>query len=296
MMANKKLLVVTAGDALSNFAAALPQLVYFFATSRGQTIKLIDADPGPGWLYSIDESCDRVRPGAPADRGRAIVKAYAATDLLLFDVGRSLSNIDDVMAFLNSAREEAEIQGRAAVAFLPIAFVGSPAVLRIPPGSECLVAGAFKVRFALESAVRKAYHVECANSYVRMGSILPLGKGLVDLIRRDGPTLAQFLDNTPGGYGFAANHIRAWINKCIDGGVFDDIISNDQLVPGWFQPWSHYWARRALDYRFSQLEALDDVHDDALFKRYGPFWEDRRDVLTSIGPRDSQPTLISVST
>lgn len=278
-MAHKKLLVVTAGDALENFPAVLPQLVHFFAASQGQSAKLVDADPGDGSLHSIDGTCDRVKPGGSADRGRAIVEAYAETDILLFDVGRNAGNVAEVMPFLSSARMEAAAQGRLAIAFLPCAFEGSPAVIRTPQESEKLDADNFKVRFALASAARRVNHLRCGKSYTRMGSIPLLGSGLADLVRRDGPTLGAFLANTPDGYGFAANHIRAWLNKCIDGGVFDDVIPNDQVVPSWFQRESCYWAREALDYRYGHISVIDDAHDDELFKRYHPFWLSRRDVL-----------------
>lgn len=144
-----------------------------------------------------------------------------------------------------------------------------------------LVADGFKVRFAMESATRKVHNEECGERLMRRGSIPPLGKGLADLVGRDGPSLTQFLNNTPDGYGFAANHIRAWLNKCIDGGVFDDVIGNDQVVPGWFQPGFSHWWRRALDYKFDQPAFIADAHDDELFKRYHQQWSDERDVMAS---------------
>lgn len=282
-MPYKKTLVVTAGEAAAQLTATLPQLIAFFAGMQNQSIRIVNADPEDASFNMIFE-CDRIKPGAPADLGGKIVEAYRETDLLLIYAGRSLSNVNGLLPLLISGRAEAENQGRLAVALLPCAFGGSPSVIQIPDEAGALAAEGYKVRIALfADRTRRASHLQCiqSKSLIPYGSVPPLGKGLADLIQLDGPTLTAFLANTRPGYGFAANHIRSWLNHCIDGRVFDDMIANDQLVPGTDQVWSEHRMRRALVYQYDRVSTIQEAHDDELFKRYHQLWSNARDIMAS---------------
>lgn len=280
-MQHKKMLVVTAGEASTALKVALPQLVTVFAGMQQASVRIIDADIGDGLVSNVFE-CDRLRPGAAADLGAKIVDAYRETDLLLIDVGPQVDNVAKLQLLLESAKEEAAVQGRFAVAYLPGAFGGSPAVIRFPEEKGILADLGFKVRLALfADRARRIGHVQCliSQSLIPYGSLPPLGRGLAELVQRDGPTLTRYLATTTAGYGFAANHIRGWLNRCIDGRVFDDIIGNDRLVPGTDQLWFTDYMRRAAAYKFEEIANLDEAHDDELFKRYPKRYSDARHIM-----------------
>lgn len=279
-----KILAVTGGDAATPLLSALPQLIDAFASFQNLSIRILNGNPEDGLLHETFQ-CDRITGKPCADLGAKIVNACREIDWLLIDVGRDLSKIHVLATFLGAARVQAEKQGRSALAFLPVAFGGSPSVIQMPSEEIGVLAeNGFKVRPAVfADRTRRKGHTVCSKSksVIGYGSIPPLGKGLADLIQRDGPTLSGFLARTPPGFGFAANHIRSWLNHCIDWGVFDDIIANDQLVPGTNEnKWEHS-IRRGLKYQFDRVATIAEAHDDELFTRYHRHWADSRAIMAN---------------
>lgn len=261
-MAHKKFFIITLGEPVKSLPCAMTQLVELFATSQNLSLKIIEANPDSGSFSSLFPSCDQVRKLGSANFGKEIVAEYANDDVLLFHLGQSPNTKAELVTFIRAAQMEAVVQGRSLVAYLRLHYIhpGAPTSIQLD---------GFSVRLMAELEKRVSHKVlykpaSCA----RVATIPVLGSGLGELIQRYGPTLSAFLNNPPSDYSFAVNHVIAWVNKCIDTGIFDNLIKSDQLVARSHHLDGSNWERTLFKYQFDIAANLEEVQDEQLARRY----------------------------